>query len=327
MTRLLSFLSIVVLLSLVLSCEKELRFDRNLTTNPRLYANCLLNPDSIYRAYISYTINITDPISDIQDKIDKAQNALVVITDTVDNISDTLQCVGKYSDESSFLVFESLTGTRPQFDRSYKLEVSEPFNPKNRMSTNYTLTPDDFDSVTLTPLSPLVQIIHTDATFRFELEWENPVSKDNFFIIEGIFKITHPQTGDIEYIRANLYSTSSNNDNGSISDHITNEFLYLFFMDRPGLNTTNITKTKIAVVTAPYENAVDNFGQNNIDAEIIVRVLQVNKPTYDYYHDVENYRKNNNTSIFSLPIIVQGNIQGVGLFGAQVIREVVYTLP
>lgn len=327
MTRFLFYLTITILLGTTLACEKELVFERGQTAQPRLYANCILNPDSVFRVHLGYTVNITDPIVNIQDKIDAARNALIIIQDTLGTFIDTLVFVEAYNDESSFLIFESENNERPKANTTYKLEVSEPFNPKNRKFAGLTSVPSYFDTVKAMPFMPLVQVIHTDPTFRITLEWDNPITEKNSYVIEAIHRFTNKITGDVTLTRASMYSTAANNDNGTIADPLTNEFLYIFTMDRPGSNTMNTTRTDIAILTEPHEQEIASHGQNNITSELIIRVHNMNKAAYAYYKEVESYRKNNNSSIFALPVVVQGNVQGVGLFGGRVTRETVFTIP
>jgi hypothetical protein len=77
MDRIKGFVIFAVVVYTTLSCEKEIDFT-NQSPPAQIYANYILNPDSILRVFVSYSIPLTAPVSHIDKKLEEAEQALVL---------------------------------------------------------------------------------------------------------------------------------------------------------------------------------------------------------------------------------------------------------
>ncbi|WP_264792937.1 DUF4249 domain-containing protein [Aureispira anguillae] len=312
------------LLFLVISCEKEI--DLKAQTPPgQLYANCILNPDSIFRVYIGYSTPITAPPDVIQDRLYDAMSALVLIKDANDYIIDTLQLTGVLYHNTQSLIFESIIGQKPLPNTSYQLEISEPFVHHSKEIQAETTLPVSIQPIRARKAFPSREITGEDETFGIHLTWEDPnPQEENLFIIETICRnIDYSFFYPTQLIRSEFYAMGSENDNQEIGKN-TDKFLYIFINDSkiPARQDPDSIHTKIAVVSS----TLDQWPVGpNISNEILVNIHHVNREQYEYYKDVEKYRINTNgNDIFAQPIPVRGNMQGgLGFFGGETSQQAV----
>jgi hypothetical protein len=317
---------LILLFFLNLSCEKEI--DLKAQAPPgQLYANSILNPDSVFRVFISYSTLITAPLEEIHDKLDVATESVVIIRDANGALIDTLEFItAVYSGvNSSFLVFESIEGFRPLVNETYQLYVYEVAIKSSRTISATATIPSAFNPIEANRNSPRREVTGQDQTFGIYLTWEDPSpQEDNLFIIEAIYRNVDQSTGISELIRSELYSVTSQNDNTEVGP-ANGKFFYIFIdegklLDQAGLDSI---RTKIGVLASTF----DKWTDLNIPftSEILIHVHHVSKDLYDYYQDVEKHRINSlGTDIFAQPVPVRGNVQGgLGLLGTEIIQEAV----
>lgn len=306
---------------LVLSCQKEIDFSGQ-TPPSQLYANCILNPDSVLRVFVSYTIPISASASDIDDKLEDAKRALVLIRHADSTVYDTLKLVQTYTEDLRFLVFESLTGKKPLLQTEYFLEVSEPMFPNRKKMRAKTGIPKVLAPITADTFSPARIVTGDDKTFKISVDWQdvNPML-GNYYIIEAVYKNTNQTIGQTELIRSELYALqlSDNQDIGGQND----KFLYIFVDDArlpPHIQNPQL-HTELAVLTATFDNWKEDLGQN-FSSELLIRVHHVSTELYKYYKEVEQYRSHTGNDIFAQPVPVHNNaLEGLGIMGAEVIQE------
>ncbi|CAA6829224.1 MAG: Unknown protein [uncultured Aureispira sp.] len=306
------------------SCQKEI--DLKAQTPPgQLYANSILNPDSVFRVFISYSTLITAPLEDIHDKLDLAKESILVIKDDAGALIDTLEFIrGVYSGvNSSFLVFESIEGLRPLANQTYELQVHEYSNKNSKFISAKVSVPTVLNPILAKKSIPAREITGEDQTFGIELSWKDPSrQEDNFFIIEATYKMTNLASGSSEFIKSALYSLDYQNDNIEIGP-ANGKFFYIFINDSrlSGPIQLDSIHTKISVPVDIFDLwATPGTAFNG---KILIHVHHVSKDLYNYYQDVEKYRINSSgTDIFAQPIPVKGNIQGgLGILGAEIIQE------
>lgn len=317
---------LMFLFFLSLSCEKEIDL-RTQTPPGQLYANSILNPDSVFRVFISYSTPITAPSEDIYDRLIRASESVVMIKNSSGALIDTLEFISiVYSNtNSSFLVFESIEGLRPLANESYELYVQEAAIRNSKVISVKASLPTPLSPVLANKSIPIREITGEDQTFGIELSWADPEpQKENLFIIEATYRNTATSTGLPEWIKSELYSVNSENDNIEIGP-ANGKFFYIFIddskLDNP-MNTDSI-HTKISVLTSTFDQWVD-YG-TPFSSELLIHVHHVNRDLYNYYQDVEKYRINTSgTDIFAQPVPVRGNIQGgLGILGAEEVQEAV----
>ncbi|MBL4650098.1 MAG: DUF4249 family protein [Aureispira sp.] len=318
--------ALVLLFFLNISCEKEIDLKAQAPSG-QLYANSILNPDSVFRVFLSYSTLITAPLDDIHDRLDKATQALVVIKDSNGTLIDTLEFItGVYSGiNSSFLVFESIEGLRPLANETYELHVEEMAIKNSKTIFATARLPAFFNPIQANKRFPIREITGKDQTFGIELSWEDPnPMEDNFFIIEATYRNTSLSSGSPELIKSELYSVHSENDNEEIGP-VNGKFFYIFINDGRLTNSVSLDSihTKISVLTHTFDQLT--LLGTPFNSEILIHVHHVSKDLYLYYLDVEKYRINSSgTDIFAQPISVRGNIQGgLGILGAEIIQEAV----
>ncbi|MFT5648173.1 MAG: hypothetical protein ACI976_002870 [Aureispira sp.] len=318
--------ALMLLFLLNLSCEKEI--DLMAITPPgQLYANSILNPDSVFRIFVSYSIPITTPLEGIHDRLENAKQSTVIIRDSSGVLIDTLEFITSiYPDvNTGFLVFESIEGLRPLANETYELYIQEAAI-KNSKTISVTATlPSLLNPIQASKRFPMREITGEDETFGIELTWEDPnPQEDNFFIIEATYRNTRLLSGDTELKKSALYSVDSENDNVEIGPP-NGKFFYIFIDDGKLNNSIYLDSiyTRISVPSSPFDSLVNDGAPFN--SEILIHVHHASKDLYRYYQDVEKYRINSSgTDIFAQPISVRGNIQGgLGILGAEVIQEAV----
>jgi hypothetical protein len=318
---------VCLLLLLNFSCEKEIDL-RTQTPPGQLYANSILNPDSVFRVFLSYSTPITAPLENINDRLDEATESLVIIKDTTGFIIDTLEFITSiYSGvNNGFLIFESIEGLRPLSNESYELYVLE--SAVNNNSKNISATasvPASFNIIQANKSTPRREVTGTDQTFGIELSWEDPSPQENnFFIIEVRYRNTTISSGVSELIKSELYSNPTENDNAEIGP-ANGKFFYIFIDDSRRTNPPNLAniQTKINVLTSTFDQWVD--AGTPFSSEVLIHVHHVSRDLYNYYQDVEKYRINSSgTDIFAQPVPVRGNMQGgLGILGAEIVQEAI----
>lgn len=320
-------LSVLVLLFLLnLSCEKEI--DLKAQAPPgQLYANSILNPDSIFRVFLSYSTLITAPLDAIHDRLDNATESIVLIKDNNGALVDTLEFITSVypGTNSSFLVFESIEGFRPLANETYELDVEEAAVKKSKYISATASLPDLLNPIQARKSFPMREITGENETFGIRLSWEDPNPQEaNYFIIEAIYRNTNLPSGSPELIKSELYSVNSENDNGEVGSS-NGKFFYIFIDDDRLINSIHLDSihTKIGVLTKTFDQWV--LAGTPFNSEILIHVHHVSEDLYSYYQDIEKYRLNSSgTDIFAQPISVRGNIQGgLGILGAEVIQEAV----
>lgn len=321
------FLSgLIALFLLLFSCEKEI--DLKAQAPPgQLYANAIFNPDSVFRVFISYSTLITAPIEDIHERLNAATESIVIIKDESGVLVDTLEFITSvYSGlNSSFLVFESIEGIRPLANETYELYIEEISIKNSKIISTTASLPAVLNPIQANKSNPRREVTGEDQTFAIRLSWEDPEPQENnLFIIEAIYKNTEVSFGVSEFIKSELYSINSENDNAEIGPS-NGKFFYIFIDDKKLNNSVNSDSifTKIGVLASTFDQWVD-LGIP-FSSEILIQVHHVSKDLYDYYQDVEKYRINSSgTDIFAQPVPVRGNIQGsLGILGAETIQEAV----
>ncbi|WMX12581.1 DUF4249 family protein [Aureispira sp. CCB-E] len=326
MRKVLLFSSLVFLAFLSYSCEKEINLKAQ-TPPGQLYANSILNPDSVFRVFISYSTAITAPLNEIEDRLTQAIDAVVVIKDDNGAIIDTLEFIQKvYSGiNSSFLVFESIEGLRPLPSQTYELYVSEPAIKNSKIISAQATLPTSFAPIYAKKRNPRRVITGTDQTFAIDLAWEDPnPQQENLFIIEATYRNIDWAWGFPELAKSELYSIASENDNEEIGP-ANGKFFYIFIDDNKlrDRQRTDSIFTRIGVLTHTFDQWVD-YG-NPFSSELLIHVHHVSEDLYDYYQDVEKYRINSSgTDIFAQPVPVRGNVQGgLGILGTEIVQEAV----
>jgi len=333
MNKITGFVILAVISSITISCEKEIDFT-NQTPPSQIYANCILNPDSVLRVYVSYTIPLTAPASHVDRKLEEAEKALVLIRNADNSPYDTLELVEGYYETTHFLVFESPTGKKPMPHALYKLDVSEPLYPGRKTVEARNHIPAPMSPVFVLDSTLEESVTNSDKTFNFEVEWNDPNPLDtNYFMIEVIYKntsLTAP-INPTEYTRSEIYAISDNfnmQDVGQSSD----KFLYLFFDDSkrpdliPGTPPPIKIKTKIGVVKNIFDNWM-NSELGGFDSDLQVKVHHMTFELYRYYKEVEQYRATSGSDIFAQPVPVHGNAErGLGIFGGETIKQAILTL-
>jgi hypothetical protein len=317
---------IILLFFLNLSCEKEI--DLKAQAPPgQLYANSILNPDSVFRVFISYSTVLTAPLDVIHDRLDLATESIVLIKDANGILIDTLEFIREvYSGlNSSFLVFESIEGFRPLVNETYELYVHEAAVNNSKIISTTVSIPTWFNPIQANQSTPRREITGQNQTFGIELSWEDPnPQEDNLFIIEAIYRNTDLSSGSSNLTKSELYSVNSENDNADIGP-ISGKFFYIFIDDGKLNNSITLDSihTKISVLASEFDKQVDNG--TPFSSEILIQVHHVNQDLYEYYQDVEKYRINSSgTDIFAQPVPVRGNIQGgLGILGAETVQEAV----
>lgn len=307
------------------SCEKEI--DLNAQTPPsQLYANAILNPDSIFRVFISYTTSITAPLDEIEDRLDKAEEALVIIKDANNTPIDTLEFISNVFSgvNSNFLVFESGKGLRPVLNETYELYVEETNIKDSKIISAQITLPDWLPPIKARKSDPNRQVAGEDQIFSIGLAWKDPnPQEENLFIIEAFYKNIDLSSGASEIIQSELYSVNSQNDNIEVGP-ANGKFFYIFIDDEKLNNPfPDSIFTQIGVLTDAFDRLDQSLGP--FYSEIQIKIHHVNDDLYDYYQDVEKYRINSSgTDIFAQPVPVRGNIQaGLGILGAEVIQEAI----
>lgn len=328
-TYLLGVFTAITSCFLMLACEKEI--DLKAQTPPsQLYANCILNPDSVFQVYLSYSTPITASREEIENKLQDAVYASVVIKDENDQVIDSLRPYLIYYGYVPFLTFRSPYDLRPIPNKNYKLHVTEPYfsNRKNRPISAITSIPKEISGIRAKKHVPQRDITGEDETFGISLKWKdpNPQAK-NFFIIEAIYKHTDLAWPYYPFLsRSELYSIESENDNQEIGKK-TDKFLYIFIDDSklPTKQNSDSISTQIGVLTETFDQWRTQFDSLNSTTELLINVHHANKALYEYYKDVEKYRINtNSTDIFAQPIHIRGNMQsGLGFFGGECIQQAI----
>lgn len=317
---------LMLLFLLSLSCEKEI--DLKAQAPPgQLYANSILNPDSVFRVFISYSTLITAPLDDIQDRLDEATQSIVVIKDDLGVPIDTLEFMQDiYSGlNSSFLVFESIEGFHPFANETYELYVHETAIKNSKIISTTASVPAPLNPIQANQSSPIRQVTGEDQTFAIELSWEDPnPQENNLFIIEAIYRNTETSSGISELTKSELYSLNSENDNAEVGP-ANGKFFYIFIDDDKLNNSSQLDSihTQISVLTSTFDQWVDIGAP--FSSEILIQVHHVSQDLYHYYQDVEKYRINSSgTDIFAQPVPVRGNIQGgLGILGTETVQEAV----
>lgn len=345
MKKLYPFVILFSSILLVLSCQKEIDFSGQAPPG-QIYANCILNPDSVLKVYVSYSIPISEPVSYVDKKLDEAYNALVIIKESNGQVLDTLELTDDVHSNVRFLVFQSIEGIHPNPSTEYTLEVSEPYRPNSKkIKQKITTLSGIFPPIDADTLSPKVQIEQDNKVFVINVEWLDPDPMDNnYYIIEAIFDNSFSDPSGIAYEtwRGEIYSIDNNTENHKVGNP-NSSFFYVFLQDNklypPGVSPPPpppgggppAINTRIGVVTIPYEMEINhNWGQQGIGfaSNLIIRVHQLSEDLYDYYKEVEEYRLTaGSNDIFAQPVEVRSNIQGsLGFVGSAVVREDVIKL-
>lgn len=325
MKKVVLFIGLIMLFLLNISCEKEIDLNAQ-TPRGQMYANAILNPDSIFRVFISYTTSITAPLDEIEDVLNQAEEALVIIKDASSSPIDTLEFVTNvYSGiNSSFLVFESSKGLRPIANETYELYVEEAKIKNSKIISAQTKLPDLLPPIKARKSIPNRQVAGEDQIFAIQLEWKDPdPQKENLFIIEAFYRNIDLFSGISETIQSELYSVNSLNDNLEVGPP-NGKFFYIFIDDTKIQNPfPDSIFTQIGVLADIFDQ-LDQAGTPFFSA-IEIRVHHVSDDLYDYYQDVEKYRINSSgTDIFAQPVPVRGNIQGgLGILGAEIVQETI----
>lgn len=322
-----------IVLLLALSCQKEI--DLKTQTPPKqLYVNCILNPDSIFRVFLSYSIPITAPTQEIKARLLETTDAVVLIKDDNMQIIDELNWNGLYVGDNAFIVFESYTNKRPLPNTTYHIEVTTPNLQKNRTITARTTTPLLPSPAPIRATNringmPMREIAGQDEVFKINLAWEDPrPQKKDLFILEAVYQnqAVNP-TGVFasKAIRSELYSIHSENDNQKVGKQ-TDKFFYIFIDDEkmPMRTDPDSIRSKVGVLSNTFDQWKKEYGSSFLRSDIIIKIHHVNEDLYNYYKDVEKYRINTSgTDIFAQPVQVRGNVDGgLGIFGGEVIREI-----
>jgi len=320
------FSGLIFLFLLNFSCEKEIDL-KTQTPSEQFYANAILNPDSVFRVFISYSTSITAPLESIQDRLSYANESIVIIKDDDGFIIDTLEFIKSvHSDvNNSFLIFESIEGLRPLVNKTYELYINESAIENPSTLSAITSFPALLDPIQINKSFPILEITGEDQTFGIDLKWKDPnPQEENFFIVEATYKNTDLSSGSSVLIPSELHSIRSENDNAEIGP-INGRFFYIFIDDSKLSNLINLDSidTKVGVLTNTFDQWLD-YGIP-FSCQIHIKVHHVNRDLYRYYQDVEKYRINSSgTDIFAQPVFVRSNMQGgLGILGAEIIQEAI----
>jgi len=283
------FLSLLIVLFLLVSCQKEIEFKGNSKTS-LLVLNGVVENDSTFRIFLERSVFFLS--NEAADAKYITSGAEVKVT----NLSTNEVFILNQSTSVNLYAFPFVTTPNTR----YKIEVSHPSYPS--ISSEMTST----SKVNLLAVDSVTVIKNQENRLKITFNWNDP-STENYYMVRIKQTVSAPEFEYDEY----LYMESSdvaidNSNNTDIDGSVYPVDSYLFNDSK-----FNGQQKEIEFICYYYNPNTDPF--NPAAEDLYCELISMNKETYLYYVSM---KANMESDFFSEPVKVLSNIEnGFGIFG------------